>query len=122
MVSYKKIKISTPELAEKYRFLSSPTIRVNGKDVCETVTESDCACCGDIAGVSVDCRVFEYEGKTYEVPTKEMLADAILKTLYAPTACSCTTYQIPENLKRFFEGKKNNELNCSCGCGCSCEM
>lgn len=119
-VNYKKIEISTPELAEKYRFLSSPTIRVNGKDICETVMESDCGCCGDIAGVSVDCRVFEYEGKTYEVPTKEMLADAILKAFYAPADCSCTTYQIPENLKRFFEGKKNNESNCSCGCSCGC--
>ena len=61
-----------------------------------------------------DCRVFEYDGKTYEVPTKEMLADAILKTLYTPSACACTPYVMPENLKRFYEGKNTSGNGCCC--------
>ena len=105
-LNYRKQEISTTEIAASYRFLSSPTILVNGQDIFSTITESDCGCCGDIAGVQVDCRVFEHDGKTYEVPNREMLADAILKTIYHPTACTCGEYQLPENLKRFFAGKE----------------
>ena len=76
-----KREISNAELAEKYHFRSSPTILVNGQDIFGTVVESDCGCCGEIAGTQVDCRVFEHEGITREVPTKKMLTDAILKAL-----------------------------------------
>lgn len=75
----KEWEISNAELAEKYRFRSSPTILVNGQDIFGAVIESDCGCCGEISGTQVDCRVFEHEGITWEVPTKKMLTDAILK-------------------------------------------
>lgn len=78
-IEYNKIEIKTEELARKHQFLSSPTIRVNGNDVCQSVAESNCGCCGEISGIDVDCRVFEYKGKTYEVPPHEMLAETILK-------------------------------------------
>ncbi len=121
-VEYQKREMETPQLAEQYHFLSSPTILVNGRDIFGPVQESNCGCCGEIAGTEVDCRVFAYEGRTYEVPTKEMLANAILKNLNAQPACSCGTYELPENLKRFYEGKaKKSENSASCGCGCSCE-
>lgn len=107
-VNYKECEMTTIQMAEQYHFLSSPTIRVNGQDIFGDIKESDCGCCGDIAGTNIDCRVFEYDGKTYEVPTKEMLADAILKTLYTPSACACTPYVMPENLKRFYEGKNTS--------------
>ena len=121
-VEYQKREMATPELAEQYHFLSSPTILVNGQDIFGAVQESSCGCCGEIAGTGVDCRVFAYEGKTYEVPTKEMLANAILKSLNAQPTCSCGAYELPENLKRFYEGKaRKSESNSPCGCGCSCE-
>ena len=41
-VEYQKIEMSTAELAEKYCFQSSPTIRVNGQDICTAVKESEC--------------------------------------------------------------------------------
>ena len=68
------------------------------------VKESDCGCCGEIAGTDIDCRVFEANGKRYEVPTKEMLANAILKSLNVPPKRR-EPYVLPENLKRFFDGK-----------------
>ena len=108
------------QLAKKYRFLSSPTILVNGQDIFGTITESDCGCCGDIAGVQVDCRVFEYNGKLYEVPTQEMLTDAILKTIYNPSYDCSQEYQLPENLERFFEGKERKAAS-SCCCGGNCK-
>ena len=118
-VEYNKTEIKTAELAVKYRFLSSPTIRINGQDICGQVKESSCGCCSEISGSDVDCRVFEFNGETYEVPPKEMLAEAILDTAFGKTrdGCSCDSYELPENLKAFFEGKKGLS-GCSCGSGC----
>ena len=119
-VIYRKRKINSVQLAEKYHFLSSPTILVNRQDIFGTIMENDCGCCGEIAGVKVDCRVFEHDGKTYEVPTKEMLTDAILRTVYNPASCCCEEYQLPENLKRFFDGKeRKTESSCCCGGSCT---
>ena len=61
---------------------------------------------------------YEHDGKTYEVPTGEMLADAILKAIYHPNVCTCGEYQLPENLKRFFAGKEKKAAS-SCCCGTS---
>lgn len=118
-VAYEKIEIGTENLAAQYHFLSSPTIRVNGHDICDTVEESNCGCCGEISGTPVDCRVFEYEGQSYEVPPKAMIAEAILKNVFNPAdTCNCECYEMPENLKVFFQGKENKKGKCSCGSGC----
>ncbi|MPM23133.1 hypothetical protein SDC9_69597 [bioreactor metagenome] len=118
-VVYNKVEIKTAEIAEKYQFLSSPTIRVNGKDICQSVAENSCGCCSEISGTDVDCRVFEYNGETYEVPPKEMLAETILGAAFGQTesGCSCSGYALQENLKAFFEGKAKKP-GCSCGGDC----
>lgn len=107
-VEYQKKCIETEDMAKQYKFFSSPTIRVNGQDVCATVMESDCGCCSQISGTDVDCRVFEYNGEIFQVPPKEMLCDAILNAVFGHKGneCSCGAYELSENLKRFFEGKK----------------
>lgn len=119
-IKYKKTKIETEELARHYRFVSSPTIRVNGQDICQSVAENSCGCCSDISGTDVECRVFEYNGETYEIPPQEMLAEAILTTAIKGNDknCSCNDYELPENLRTFFEGKKKK--GCSCGGGNCC--
>lgn len=66
-VEYNKIEMNTAEVAKQYKFLSSPTIRVNSQDICQSVEENSCGCCSDISGTDVNCRVFEYNGQTYEV-------------------------------------------------------
>ena len=118
-IEYRKVEMKTAELAERHRFLSSPTIRVNGSDICQTVMENRCGCCGEISGTDVACRVFEFNGKSYEVPPKEMLAKAVLNAVFGhiETDCSCENYKLPENLKTFFEGKKS-KAKCSCGSCC----
>lgn len=118
-VEYNKIEMETLELAEQYQFLSSPTIRVNGRDICMSVKENSCGCCSEISGTDVDCRVFEYNGESYEVPPKEMLAEAILRAVFSLVGedCSCSGYELPDNLKTFFDGKKN-KAGCSCGSNC----
>ena len=118
-VKYSKIEMKTEALAEQYKFLSSPTIRVNGQDICQSVEENSCGCCSDISGTDVSCRVFKYKEKTYEVPPKEMLAESILNAVFGQveSPCSCGEYQLPKNLREFFEGKKSKS-NCSWGDNC----
>lgn len=117
-VEYNKIEMVTADIATHYRFLSSPTIRVNGRDICESVAENHCACCGEISGGDVDCRVFEFDGQSFEIPPKEMLAGAVLRAVFGGTdgGCSCGAYELPGNLKSFFEGKSRKM--CSCGSHC----
>lgn len=105
-VEYQKIEISSAQIAEKYHFLSSPTVLVNGHDICSAVKENACGCCSDISGTVVDCRVFEHEGKTYEVPPKQMLAEAVLRGTFAPADEGCGCCTLPENLRAFLRAKK----------------
>lgn len=115
-----KVQIATKELAEHYRFLASPTIRVNGQDICGPVAENICGCCGEISGTDVTCRTFAYKGQAYEVPPKAMLAEGILRTVLGMVqpVCDCGEYSLPENLKNFFEGKAVKTGCCSGGtCG-----
>lgn len=117
---YDKIEMATAERATQYRFLSSPTIRINGQDICATVKENSCGCCSDISGTDVDCRVFEYNGETYETPPKEMLARAIFGIVFGSSSagCSCQSgNELPGNLKEFFAGKQSKPA-CSCDGNC----
>lgn len=99
-----KINVLTEDLAVKYRFVSSPTIRVNGRDIQIEVKESLCESCGDLCGDEVDCRVWVYQGQEYTVPPKAMLIDAILNEVYGPEHDQEEEpqYVMPENLKRFY--------------------
>jgi len=118
-VEYKKTEMKTAEIAKQYEFLSSPTVRVNGRDICSSVKESSCGCCGEISGTDVSCRVFEYNGEGYEVPPKEMLSEAILKAVFGEAESKrCTGgFKLSENLKAFYEGK-DSKSSCSCGGNC----
>lgn len=113
-VKVKKINITTPELAIQYEFLSSPTIRINSKDIALDVTETTCNDCGDICGDSVDCRSWVYQGVEYSEPPKEMIVNAIMKEIYGGNSDlnhKGSDYVLPQNLKAFFDGieaKKNS--------------
>ena len=85
-VNYVKTEVQTAEQAIDLRFESSPTVRVNGQDICMMVAENHCGCCSDISSIDVDCRVFEYNGVTYEIPPHEMLADAVLRGVFGEAA------------------------------------
>lgn len=99
-----KINIVNEELAREYKFVSSPTIRVNGRDIQPRVQENSCESCGDLCGDSVDCRVWVYQGQKYTEPPKAMIVEAILREVYGPGGCEVedVEYVIPDNLKQFF--------------------
>lgn len=117
-ITYRKFQIQSIELAEKYHFLSSPTIRINDVDINSSVIETECDCCSNISGAAVNCRVFKHEEHTYEIPTIEMLTEAILKAIFCKEVVTRDNeYLLPQNLRKFFEGKeKNNQCSCKNDC------
>ena len=108
------IHIDSEEKAIQYRFESSPTIRINGKDLLLETKESLCESCGDLCGDEVDCRVWIYNGKEYNVPPKAMIIDAIFREIYNGSGAFQTNgdenknnnYELPKNLKKFFEAMR----------------
>ncbi|MDD4583579.1 MAG: DUF2703 domain-containing protein [Eubacteriales bacterium] len=105
-----KVNITTKELAIRHEFISSPTIRINGKDIALDVKESLCEDCGDLCGDNVDCRVWTYNGVDYTEPPKELIVNAILKEVYSEKQrirSKKEEYKLPYNLEVFFAGKAN---------------
>lgn len=94
-ITINKTKITSDEQAEKHGLVRSPTLRINGMDIEEIVNEeyevkdNYCPSCKDVTGPECyevtgggnDCRVFEYEGNTYETIPKEMIKEAIRKVV-----------------------------------------
>lgn len=106
------ILVEDEEQARSLKFISSPTIRINGEDIQLTTKESKCESCGSLTDSSVDCRVWIYEGKEYTEAPKSLIMDAILKEVYRAKQNRLRdkkeeeAYVLPENLKRFFARKR----------------
>ena len=103
--------VESEEQARALRFVSSPTIRVDGDDVALELRESSCGseACTDGCGDQIACRVWVHRGREYTEPPVAMIVDAILGHVYggAPgrAAPEPEAYELPENLARFFSGK-----------------
>lgn len=111
-VKVNKINVNTAELAVTHKFLSSPTIRVNGNDIQMDYKESLCESCGDLCGDTVDCRVWIYQGQEFTAPPKAMIIEGILKAVYGRNLNTKTAQQeyiLPENLRRFYEVMENKK-------------
>jgi hypothetical protein len=124
-VEVNKIHVVSPEQARELRFESSPTIRVNGRDVALELRESSCGseACTDGCGESIACRVWVHDGLEYTEPPVAMILDAILREVYAGAVvereAEAETYELPENLERFFAGTVATEAtNVSPRAGC----
>lgn len=76
-VIFNKVKIDTQELAEKYHFTTSPTLRVNGWDVLAKFSRNEP--CGDFFGTSIDCRVWQDQQPPTDELVQAILAEAIAK-------------------------------------------
>lgn len=117
-----KVNVINEEQAIKYRFVSSPTIRINGRDIQLEVKESSCQTCSDLSGEETDCRIWVYQGSEYNVPPKAMIIEAILKEVYGGTGSDNTVeqdYVIPENLKHFYSAMERKKLEIGSPC---CEV
>jgi hypothetical protein len=102
-------QVVSAEQARALRFMSSPTIRVNGSDIALELGESSCGseACTDGCGEGINCRVWVHRGREYTEPPTEMIVDAILRHVYGATTrtAPAAPYALPENLQRFFAGK-----------------
>lgn len=107
-VEVRKILVETAAHARELRFVSSPTIRINGRDLAFELKESPCGCdaCTDPAGAPIACRDWTYRGEEYTEAPVGLIVDAILGEVYGGTEQRPTTqddtYELPENLERFF--------------------
>jgi hypothetical protein len=118
-----KILVESAEQAQALRFVSSPTIRVDGDDVALELRESSCGseACGDGCGEQIACRVWVHRGREYTEPPVAMIVDAVLGHVYggAPPrgAPEPEAYALPENLARFFSartGSAESEQSACC--------
>ena len=107
-----RIHVDSEEKAVKHRFASSPTIRVNGRDIQLDGKESKCESCGDLCGDEVDCRIWLYQGKEYTSPPPAMIVDAILREVYgqpATAAAASEPFVLPDNLRKFFRAMQTKQ-------------
>lgn len=110
-VEVDKIQVESAEQARELRLVSSPTIRVNGRDVALELWESSCGseACTDGCGEGIACRVWVHRGREHTQPPVAMIVDAILRAVYAGAVVSrqpeAEPYEFPENLERFFAAK-----------------
>ena len=111
-VEVDKIHVQSAQQARALRFVSSPTIRVDGRDVALELRESSCGseACTDGCGDQIACRVWVYRGREYSEPPVAMLVEAILRGVSggAPSGGGGEpgAYELPENLARFFAGRE----------------
>ena len=102
-----KLNVTTEKLAKAYRFVSSPTIRVNGKDIAKDLIENTCGDCGDLCGTSVTCRVWTYQGHSFTTPPVDLIKEALTKNQEDSSLVKEAPYELPENLKHFLNGLSN---------------
>lgn len=118
-VILRKTLVDTEDKARQLGFVSSPTIRVNGRDIALELRESSCASCGEACGCEggIDCRVWLYQGKEYTIPPVPMVVDAILAAVYGTKEEKPMTSRsetVPENLMRFFAAKAGKAKTSCC--------
>jgi len=120
-VEVNKIHVASAGQARALRFESSPTIRINGRDVALELRESSCGseACTDGCGESIACRVWVHGGQEYTEPPLAMILDAMLREIYAGAVVEhearAEPYELPENLERFFAGKVATEVTDAAG-------
>ena len=119
-VTVRKTLVDSETKALELGFVSSPTIRVNGRDIALELRESNCQSCGEACACEgqIDCRVWVFQGTEHTAAPVPMIVDAILSAVYGSKEDMPTqpvAAPVPENLKRFFAGKtaKANSACCN---------
>jgi hypothetical protein len=106
-----KILIESPQQAQAHRFVTSPTIRLKGRDIALDTKENLCDSCTDLCGCAegTECRVWLYQGQEYTEAPVTMLVEVILQEVLqtAPQATMSPAHYegVPENLQRFLASK-----------------
>lgn len=121
-----KVLIDSEEKAKAHHFFTSPTIRVNGRDIALETKESRCDSCTDLCGCEegTNCRIWVYKGQEYTEAPVAMIMEALLQEVYGTspkaTKASSDYDEVPENLQNFFAGQAMQKTNTTSSC-CSPE-
>jgi len=110
-LKHREIVIQTSQEAKALGFLSSPTIRLNGRDIAQDICESLCESCGDLTDgdTLLDCREWHYRGKVYSAAPLPLLIEALMRAMLDIDARPFVPEPIavlPENLQRYFDRKR----------------
>ena len=118
VLKYRAIVVQSEAEAKEHALLSSPTIRINGRDIAQDIRESVCESCGDLTenNTVVDCREWHYRGKVYSSAPLPMLLEVVIgamlnidkETPVAPAPLD----ELPDNLKTYFANKKRVGISC----------
>jgi hypothetical protein len=118
-VTVRKTVVESEQSAIELGLVSSPTIRVNGRDIDVDLRESHCEDCTEACGCGEDiaCRVWRYKGQDYEVAPVPVLLNAIMSAVYAPSKADehvPHSRTLSDNLRKFFAAKRESTKVC-CG-------
>ncbi|MGC8719024.1 MAG: DUF2703 domain-containing protein [Thermodesulforhabdaceae bacterium] len=113
----REIVVQTPEQAKELGLLSSPTIRLNGRDIAEDIRESACRSCGELTASNtvINCREWHYRGHVYFSAPLPMLIEAIMNAMLnidQPPVVPQPLKELPENLQRYFNDRKQPRAKC----------
>jgi hypothetical protein len=83
-VQVQTIRIASEEQARQYHFVTSPTIRINGRDIALETLESACDACTEQCGcpAGTRCRVWRYQGLDYTEAPVGLIVEAMLRDIY----------------------------------------
>jgi hypothetical protein len=107
-VELRRFHVRSVEQARALEFVSSPTIRVNGRDVAPETLESECGAGTCKCAPGASCRVWSYGGREYTEAPVGLIVDAILSELYGGETRAdspAAAYELPDNLVRVFAAK-----------------
>lgn len=109
-VEVRRVVVSSADQARALRFKSSPTLRVNGRDIPVEFRESACGDCAAIckSADGVDCRVWVWRGKEYTEAPTPLIIDAVFRAYsdaWMPVPVDEAPFVLPQNLDRFFAAR-----------------
>lgn len=120
-VEVRKKLVETAAQARELRLVTSPTIRVNGRDIALELKESRCGSepCGCGCNDDTACRVWSYRGAEHTEAPVGLIIDAVLGEVYGGTERADRDderYDLPENLVTFFAGRRPGTVDESACC------
>jgi len=107
----RKTHVKSERQARALGFVSSPTLRVNGRDIAGELRESCCGSCSSACGdgTPVNCRVWSYQGQQHAQAPVGLIVESILQEVIGtpkrPELITRESRAVPSNLKRYFARK-----------------
>ena len=108
-VELRRVHVRSLEQARELQFVTSPTIRVDGRDISPEALETECGADGCGCGPGASCRLWRYAGADHTAAPVGLIVDAVLSALYAGPATTDApmSYEVPDNLIRVFAGGRS---------------